>query len=411
MDHRMTPRFRPLHSVLAASGLGLCLTLSALAPAAWAADQAKSDEKIRPELGKFLQAAQQAIAAKNYAEALSQVAQTDAVKDKTPYEIYIIDRLRGAAAGGAGDLATSAKSFGAAIDSGKMPQADQVQVMGMLIGLYTNAKDYPNAVTWTQRYVKAGGNDPAILSNLVAEEYEAGDYASASRDAQAQIAAAEKAGQKPTETQIKILAASYHKANNDAAYTTAIEKMVIYYPKPDYWADLIGHVDHKPGFSDRLFLDINRLQRVTGSLTNYDAMVELDLQDGISSEAKAVADEGGSKVPKALQAKAAAAASDDRKKLDRDAKDAEGFKDGNVLVTIGYTFVGFGETQKGIDLLQKGIAKGGLKHADEAKLMLGIAYFQAGQMPKAIETFDSVTGGAGASDVAHLWSIRAKQGA
>ena len=191
----MTPRFRPFRSVLAASGLGLCLTLSALSPSAWAADQAKSDEKIRPELGKFLQAAQQAIAAKNYQEALSQVAQTDAVKDKTPYEIYIIDRLRGAAAGGSGDLATAAKSFGAAIDSGKMPAADQVQVEGMMIGLYTNAKDYPNAVAWTQRYVKAGGNDPSILSNLVAEEYEAGDYAGASRDAQAQIAAAEKAGQ------------------------------------------------------------------------------------------------------------------------------------------------------------------------------------------------------------------------
>ena len=66
--------------------------------------------------------------------------------------------------------------------------------------------------------------------------------------------------------------------------------------------------------------------------------------------------------------------------------------------------------EKGIDLLQKGIAKGGLKHPDEAKLMLGIAYFQAGQMPKAIETFNSVTGGNGAADVAHLWTIRAKQG-
>ena len=108
--------------------------------------------------------------------------------------------------------------------------------------------------------------------------------------------------------------------------------------------------------------------------------------------------------------KATAAAAQDRAKLDRDAKDAEGFKDGNVLVTIGYTFVGFGDTQKGIGMLERGIAKGGLKHPDEAKLMLGIAYFQAGQMPKAIQTFDSVTGSGGAQDVAHLWSLRAKQG-
>ncbi len=407
----MTPRFRPLRSVLAASGLGLCLTLSALAPAAWAADQAKSDEKLRAELAKPLQAAQAAIAAKNYKEAQAQLAQTDAIKDKTPYEAYIIERMQGAAAAGAGDLATASKSFGAAIDSGKMPAEDQLQVITTMVTLSTNAKDMPTALAWTQRYVKAGGHDPSILGNLVVEEYQAGDYASAIRDAQAQITAAEKAGQKPGEVSIKILAASYHSTNNDAAYTTAIEKMVINYPKPDYWADLINHYEHKPGFNmDRMALFANRLQRVTGCLQNFDAMVELDLQDGIYSEAKSVADETGG-VSKALKAKADAGAAQDHGKIDRDTKDAQGFKDGNVLVTIGYSYVGYGDKQKGIELLQQGIAKGGLKHPDEAKLLLGIAYFQAGQMPKAIETFDSVTGGGGAADIAHLWSIRAKQGA
>ena len=116
-------------------------------------------------------------------------------------------------------------------------------------------------------------------------------------------------------------------------------------------------------------------------------------------------------IAKPLQAKANAAAAADRKKLDRDEKEAAALKDGNLLVSVGYTYVGFADYQKGISALEQGIAKGGLKHADEAKLMLGIAYFQAGQMPKAIETFESVTGGAGASDVAHLWTIRAKQGA
>ena len=142
-------------------------------------------------------------------------------------------------------------------------------------------------------------------------------------------------------------------------------------------------------------------------------MIELDLEEAISSEAKNVADEGAAKglVPKAIQAKAAGAAAQDRAKLDRDAKDAANFKDGNVLSSIGYTYVGFGDYQKGIAALQQGIAKGGLKHPEETRMQLGIAYYQAGQLPKAIETFSSFSGGGSAALLAHYWTIKAKQGA
>ncbi|MEI9984033.1 MAG: tetratricopeptide repeat protein [Aliidongia sp.] len=409
----MTTSLSSLRLALAGTGLGLILALAG--PAAFAADkqpEQNKDEAVRPEVGKPLTEAQDAIKAKNWDLALSKLGEADAAKDKTPYETYAIDRTRGVAASGKGDQATAAKAFSAAIETGKMKPEDQLNMMAVVTSLYGQAKDYANATAWGQRYLKAGGTDAQVKTIIVQAEYLSGDYASAARDAQAQIAATEQAGQKPTEAQYTLLASAYLKQNNDAGYVSVLEQFVVAYPSKERWADLISHVDHKPGFDNRLLLDVNRLQRATGSLSaNCAAMVELDLQDGVSSEAKSVAEDSACSVPKALQAKAAAAAAEDRKKLDRDAKDAEGFKDGNVLVTIGYTFVGFGEHQKGIAALEQGIGKGGLKHPDEAKLMLGIAYFQAGQYPKAIDTFNAIKGGNGAADLAHLWALRAKQGA
>jgi tetratricopeptide (TPR) repeat protein len=420
MDFRMTTSSSTLRLALAGTGLGLILALAGMAPGAWAADQAKTDqskeESVRPEVGKPLQEAQDAIKQQNWTLALAKITEADGAKDKTPYETYAVNRTHGVAANGAGDLAGAAKYFGVAIDTGKMKPDDQLSMTALVSSLYSQSKDYPNAIVWAQRYVKAGGPDAQVKTILVQAEYLSGDYASAGRDAQAVIDAAEQAHQKPTEVQLKLLASCYLKQNNDAAYSGVLEKLVANYPNPQYWADMISHIAHKPGFSDRLVLDVNRLQHATGALNTtgqYTGMVELDLQEGISSEAKAIADEGAGKglVAKPLQNKATAAAADDRKKLDRDEKDAAGMKDGNLQISIGYTYIGFGDYQKGIAALEQGLAKGGLKHPDEAKLQLGIAYFQAGQFPKAIEAFNTVSTAGGAADLARLWVLRAKQGA
>ena len=421
-----------LRLALAGTGLGMILAFAGSVPAAWATALNGYDktsgalppgtllpkaggDNVRAEVGKPLKEAQDANQQQNWSAALAKLAEADAIKDKTPTEVFYIDMTRAIAAEGLGDLSGAAKSLAVALDTGKPKPAEALAILDKIINLYAQAKDYPDTVTWAQRYTKAGGQDPAVSSVVIQAEYLSGDYASAARDAQAAINTAEQAHQKPTEEQLKLLGNCYLKQNDDAGYAGVLEKLVAAYPSPQYWADLIAHIARKPGFPDRLMLDVNRLQHATGALnTNnqYTGMVELDLQEGISSEAKAIADEGAAKglVAKPLQNKAIAAAAADRKKLDRDEKDAAGMKDGNLQISIGYTYIGFGEYQKGIAALEQGIAKGGLKHPDEAQLQLGIAYFQTGQTEKSVATFNTVSGTGAAADLARLWVLRAKQG-
>ena len=67
-------------------------------------------------------------------------------------------------------------------------------------------------------------------------------------------------------------------------------------------------------------------------------------------------------------------------------------------------YSGLGQFDKGIALIQQGIAKGGHKHVDDARLHLGIAYLRAGNKAKANEAFRSVKGTDGPAYLARLWT-------
>ena len=79
----------------------------------------------------------------------------------------------------------------------------------------------------------------------------------------------------------------------------------------------------------------------------------------------------------------------------------------DALVNSGEVHVTLGRVDQGIELIEQGIAKGGLKRAEDAKLHLGLAYLRNGNRDKAIETFKTVRGTDGSADLARLWGIRA----
>ncbi|NGY07048.1 hypothetical protein G7Y85_19920, partial [Solimonas terrae] len=63
---------------------------------------------------------------------------------------------------------------------------------------------------------------------------------------------------------------------------------------------------------------------------------------------------------------------------------------------------------KGIALMQQGIAKGGLKNPDVARLHLGYAQLLAGKKADAVRTLSSVRGKDGSASLARLWLIKSR---
>jgi Tetratricopeptide repeat len=399
--------------------LGFCgLSNGTFAPPAYA--QEAKGEALRPEVGKPLQAAQELMKAQKYKEALAKIQEAAAVANKTPYELFIIERMRGAAAAGAGDADTAGKALEAVIASGRLPPAEQLKIMEAMAGTYYRAKDYSKAAAWASRYLKEGGTDPQVRTMLAQTYYLSNDFANAAKEIQADIQADEKAGRAPTEEKLQLLASAYLKQNDNAGYFNALEKLVTYHPKKDYWADIISRIQRKPGFSDRLSLDVNRLQLATGNLTapsDYMEMTQLALQAGFPAEAKKIIDQGfassalgtgtDAERQKRLRDLATKQASDDRKTLAQNETEAGNAKDGTALINVGYAYVTYGDFDKGLKLMEQGLQKGSVRRPDDATLHLGEAYLLAGQKAKAVQTFKTVQGNDGTADLARLWILHA----
>jgi hypothetical protein len=101
---------------------------------------------------------------------------------------------------------------------------------------------------------------------------------------------------------------------------------------------------------------------------------------------------------------------DEAKKTEADdEKAALAAKDGNELVTIGLNRVFEGQKAKGLQLMQQGIAKGGLKRPEDAKLHFAIAQLNAGENAKAQAILKTVSGNDGTGDLARLWALYARR--
>ncbi len=405
--------------LLAAVGLTTALPMAGLAPLAHAADDSAKAETVRPEIGTPLQAAQALIKEEKYKEALAKIAETDAVANKTPYEIYSIDRLRGATAARAGDTKLAGSSFEAVVASGRLAPDEQAKIVRALGSLYYDAEDYPKAITWLSRSLKEGGNDAQTRTLLIQSYYLSNDIARATSELQKDIAADESAGKTPREQDLKLLVSCALKTNDKPAYLSSLEKLNTYYPKKEYWIDILSRVQSKPGFPDNLTLDLYRLKAAAVQLqtsVEFTDVAQLALLGGFPAEAKTILDKGyqsgilGSgpeaAKQKRLRDQANKGMADDQKSMAQSEASVNASKEGTGQLNLGYALVTAGQFDKGLALMENGLKKGGLKRPEEAKLHMGIAYQLAGQKDKAIQAFKSVQGTDSVADLARLWIVQ-----
>lgn len=389
----------------------------------WFTAPARAQETLRPEVGKPLQAAQDLIKGGRYKEALGKVREAEAAGARNANETYLIERMRLAAASGAGDAETAARSFEAISGSPRVPGPEKLRMIESIAVSFYRSQQYAKSMQWSQRYFREGGSSGAIRTMLIQSQYLSGDFAGAAKELMVEVQGAERSGAAPAEDRLKLLLNAASKQGDNNAYVYAMEKLVTYYPKKEYWVDLLNRMQRKSGFSDRLSLDTYRLSLATGSMTapaDFMEMAQLALQADLASEGKQVLDKGFANGalatgPQADRAKRLRVLVDKKLAEDtasraEDEKQALAAKGGDALVGLGLSQIYSGQPAKGVQLIQQGIAKGSLKRAEDAKLHLGIGQLVAGDKAKAQATFKTVQGADGTADLARLWALYAKRG-
>ena len=406
--------------LFAAVGSGFSPVSAGVAHADEAADKAAAEQAkkqtVRAAMGKPLAEIQDLLDKKQLPQALEKIDALAAATDKiTPYEDFVLSRMRALVASGSNDTALLAKSFEVMINSEFLKDPEKLRLIEGLAGTYYNEKKYPLAIEWANRYLTK--EDKPEMHNLIARAYYLqDDFPNAIKELNNIVAQSQKNQRVPSQEDLRLLGSSYQHTKDNAGYVSVLELMVQHYPTREYWGDLIYRTEHKPGFSDRLRLDLYRLMFVTQNMDDpeqYVEMAELALFAGLPAEAKTVVDAGyaanllgtgkNAAKHKQLRDRANKQAADDAKTLDAGETAAKNAKTGTGLVNIGYNYAINGQADKGIALMEQGIAKGGLKSVDEARLHLGLAYLQKGNRDKAAEVFKTIQGNDGSADIARLW--------
>jgi hypothetical protein len=390
------------------------LLLAGLLAASAAVVQAQG---MRPEVGKPLQQASDYLKQGKPREALAKVREAEAVGGITAAERNVIDGMKAAAAQRAGDMGSAIQALESM--AGRASGAQLGQVAEQLASAYAQQRNNAKASEWLQKAIAAGNTGPGVRQMQQYLQGASGDYGAIAKEAGAAVAAAEAAGRRPDEGDLLRLADAQQRTGNNNGYVATLEKLLVNYPKKDYWSAFLSRLPRKPGFAPRFELDVLRLRLASGTLAKteeYMEMAQLALQAGTPAEARRITDAGikagllgtGPEAGRHQRLRELAVKQEGEAKtsLANQASEAETFKEGDGLVKVGFSYASMGEVDRGIELIQKGIAKGNLKRPEDAKLRLGMAQMQQAKTRAAgVQTLRSVKGTEGAAEIARLWIL------
>lgn len=382
----------------------------------------QAQEVMRAELGKIVQSANDLYRARKYRDALSKLQETDRVGNKTANENFTIERMRLAIASSAGDNDMIIRTAEIVIAANKLGSREQVQLIQVLANAYFKAGNYAKAAGAYQRYYKEGGTDPSVRQYMIHAMSLGGNAAGAMKEVKADLAAAEKSGRAPSLSTLEFYSNAALKQGDKAGYSSALEKMITYHGKKEYWANLLNNIERKSDFAGRLSLDLYRLKMAVGQISKTNDFMEMSqiaIQEGYPAEAIKIIDSGfksgalgvGKDAARHGRlrdlAKTRLAAS--KAKMIKDEAEALKADDGTLLANLGYSYVTTGDFKKGIAMIEDGIKKGNLKYPEDAELHLGLAYMQSGKKSNAIKIFKQLNGKDGTGDLARYWIIQASQ--
>lgn len=392
-----------------------CAVVAALMSAS---SQTPAQESVRPEVGKPLQAAQELMRSGKHREALARLREAEAVGNRTPYEGYLIERLRGSAAAGVGDDAAALAAFDAVLASGRLQGAEKLSILEAMAGTAFRKKDYKRALGYIEQHAAEGGSSASLERLRLNAFYLSGNYAGVVSVLKKEVQAAEQPAPQVDETLLRMLAASQAQLKDDEGYLDTLGKLLRHHPKREYWADALSRLGRLPGMLERHGLDYLRLGYAVQNFERAEEYVELAqllLHAGVPAEAQRVVEAGYA----ARLLGTGTGADTDRHKRLRDLAQRQAGEDRAHLkadvvgrppeaaLATGTALVSLGRSAEGLSLLEQALARPGLKRPDEARLRLGQAYLAAGQASKAAETFGAVTGTGPVATLARFWQLYA----
>jgi tetratricopeptide (TPR) repeat protein len=373
--------------------------------------------KVTKKIAKEMGATQDAFNAKKWDEVLAKASEIEANPiEKSEFDKFWLNEFKGVANTSLKKYAEALPQLEATMASPCMDPASKPNRTKVLMQLAYSQKQYPKAIEYGNQAL--GFNwDPEVAIYVGNAYYIGNDYQNTKRIMSEVVTKQEAAGTIPEEQTYRILQGACVNLKDDNCVAEQFEKLVAHYPKPAYWTDLTNTL-LRSATTDKQILNVLRLADGVDVLQTpgqFFEMAQLAIAAGLPGEAQTVIEKGNQKgVFKAPQekeratrllAEAKQAAALDKSTLAKQDESARSKTTGDSDVKLGAAYLSYGDVNKAVEALQRGIGKGGVKNPDEAGLLLGIAHLRANNKPEAAKAFQTVTQDPTMARIAKLWLL------
>lgn len=409
----MSKRLSSVAAILAVSALGLGFSVTA---SAQSEECSGKKAAISKHLKDPMTAAFDAVKVQNWQEVINQakVAQADA-KPKNVFDEYWVHKLLASGYYGLKQYNEAATELETITDSPCMSEADRTENLKLITQVYYQLDNYPKVIDFGNRALKAGAS-PELAVYVGQAHYLTNDFKSAKSVMEEVVSKLEAEGQTPGEQNLRIIHGACVQMQDLDCASKQAEKLVRHYPKVEYWKELINSL-MTPNTTDNQMLNVMRLALHVDAMTHSDQfseMATLAMNAGLPGEAEAALDKGLNKQmfkdARAAEARrrleeAKASAATDKASLAKQEASAKANAQGNADVKLGAAYLSYGDAPKAIEAINRGIGKGGVRNADEAGILLGIAYLKSGNKEEAAKAFKTVNKDPTLARIAQLWLL------
>jgi hypothetical protein len=365
---------------------------------------AAETKQVSHTIGKEMTAAQKALQAGQWAEALKSLDEAEGKSGITPFDKFKIHDLKGYAEFKLAKYKEAEADYEAALAAGQYTPEETARTTNLLFRVAAQNQQYAKAIEYGKQVTDSPTAKPDDFNIMAQLYYLQKDCKNTVAWADKSLAASKKAGETPKENtyQFKLQCAS--DAGDTAGMEGPLVDLIKLTNKTTYWNTFL-RLERQDERDDHNLLMIYRVMYNTNAMnadTDYIEMAQLLGDAALPGEAAAVLSKAMSngivkdehkertaRLLKSLQDRADA----DKKGLPQQEAEAGKSASGELSVKLGEVYYGFGDYQKAADAIAQGLQKGNIKHQDEAYVYQALADAQLknyAEAKKAIANLKSV---------------------
>ncbi|KAA1189706.1 tetratricopeptide repeat protein [Pseudohalioglobus sediminis] len=277
-----------------------------------------------------------------------------------------------------------------------IPLAMEINTRFTIAQLYFVQEQWQQGINALQKWFDMTDSPNANAYVLLAQGYyQLKDYNKALSNVEKAISMYNEKGKLPKEQWYNLARFLYFEKGDINKTVDVLEILLTHYPKKQYWVQISHMYGEQKKDSEQLSaMETAYVQGMLDKGTEQVTMAYLYLNSDVPYKAAKVMDKGlkdGSIEGKSKNWEVAGSAWRQAQEVDKSIpameKAAELSDTGELYARLGNIYLDGDENKKAISAINKGLSRGGVKRPDNARLVLGMAYFNTKQYDKAREAF------------------------